>query len=321
VQQRIMSEGIREGYVVVPASLTLRVQQTIMPIVNGCLLTHMDLNEPQESSITRSDAETVSICSMEGHAMLQDLQLARERALNDALAKLGIDSSLFQQQKFDTSSATRVYEAYVYPRERGLVRLQEEALARSAMRTAQQIDFMLREQRAQEAEYLRNTDYFESAERERHTHPIALVLDNVRSAYNVGSLFRTAETAGATEVVTCGITCRPTNPKLAKTALSATDNVPSKHFDDTLEAVHYLQSENYTVVCMETTSKSVTYTDVQYPPRVALVLGNEMLGVDTRVMDRCDLLVQIPTFGVKNSLNVACAAPVVMFEVLRQWRV
>ena len=129
-------------------------------------------------------------------------------------------------------------------------------------------------------------------------HPIIIVLDNVRSAFNVGSLFRTGETAGIAELVTVGITCRPPNPKLRKTALSSMDVVPSRHFDDIMDCIETLKKEGYTIITMETTDKSKLYTEVEYPKNCAFILGNEVTGVDTRVMDKSDLIVEIPTFGV-----------------------
>jgi tRNA G18 (ribose-2'-O)-methylase SpoU len=137
----------------------------------------------------------------------------------------------------------------------------------------------------------------------------------------VGSIFRSAETAGASLVLTCGITCHPPHPKLMKTALSSADSVPTRHFESTLEALEWLKTQGYTVVVMETTDRSETYTETTYPPMTALVVGNEVSGVDTRLIEMADKVVQIPTYGVKNSLNVASALPIVLFEVLRQWKI
>jgi len=120
-------------------------------------------------------------------------------------------------------------------------------------------------------------------------------------------MFRTAETAGVEELITCGITAHPPHPKLRKTAFSSIDEVPSRHFEDTLTAVTELRARGYKIIAMETTARSEVYTKVSYPEKVALVLGNEVTGVDTRIMDSADLIVEIPTFGVKNSLNVASA--------------
>ena len=234
-----------------------------------------------------------------------------------------------------------------------------ESLERAAQRTAAQIEFAMRQLRADQAAYLRNTDRpigavagvrdvcvgsdsadsgsnaginsnLEETSRSdallpRRTaamvHPIALVLDNVRSAFNVGSMFRTAETAGAAELVTCGITAHPPHPKLRKTALSAVEVVPSRHFDDVIAAITQLKAEGYTIAVMETTTLSKLYTEVKYPKdkKLALVVGNEVTGVDTRVVEMADMVIEIPMYGIKNSLNVASAAPIVLFEVLRQW--
>lgn len=114
---------------------------------------------------------------------------------------------------------------------------------------------------------------------------------------NVGSIFRTAETAGVSLVVTCGITCHPPHPKLSKTALSSLDSVPTIHFESTAEGVQYLRSQGYSIVAMETTERSETYSDVVFPSRVALVVGNEVTGVDVRIIEAADRVVQIPTYG------------------------
>lgn len=194
-----------------------------------------------------------------------------------------------------------------------------DPLERAAQRTATQIDLALRQVRADEATYLRNTDREISSHRD--AQPIAFLLDNLRSAFNVGSIFRTAETGGVAEICTIGITPHPpNNSKLRKTAFSSIDVVPSTHFDDVMQSVDYLRKNGYCIVVLETTSQSILYTDVVYPDKVALVVGNELTGVDTRLIEAADVVVEIPTYGVKNSLNVASAAPIVLYEVLRQLR-
>ena len=150
-------------------------------------------------------------------------------------------------------------------------------------------------------------------------HPIYLVLDHLRSAFNVGSLFRTADTARLAGILTCGYTAHPPHPKLEKTALGTLDYIPTYHFDTGLEAVAWLRQRQIPVWALETTSHSRGHTKVRFPKPVALVLGNEALGVSQELIEHSDQLVQIPTFGYKNSLNVAAAGAVVVFEVLRQW--
>ncbi len=151
------------------------------------------------------------------------------------------------------------------------------------------------------------------------THPLYLVLDNLRSAFNVGSVFRTADTARLVGVITCGYTAHPPHPKLDKTALGVLPYVATEHWATTTAAVQALRARGVPVWGVETTSRSQRYTTVAYPQPLALVLGNEALGVDTEVLAQCDQLVEIPMYGFKNSLNVAAAAAVVVFEVLRQW--
>jgi len=161
-----------------------------------------------------------------------------------------------------------------------------------------------------------------------------VVLDNVRSAFNVGSIFRTAEACGCSEVITTGITAHPNGngaEKLSKSALGADKYVASRHFVTTREAVEYLRKEKpyLFLVGMETTEISKCYTKVNYPGSgsesgmngTAIFLGNEVSGIDTEIMSILDEIVEIPMFGAKNSLNIAACAPIVMYEILRQWKI
>jgi 23S rRNA (guanosine2251-2'-O)-methyltransferase len=150
-------------------------------------------------------------------------------------------------------------------------------------------------------------------------HPLTVVLDNLRSAFNVGSIYRIADTARLEAVVTCGYTAHPPHLKLDKTALGALDYVGTEHHADALTAVDALHQRSIPVWGVETTSASKLYTSVSFPQPVALVVGNEALGVTPEVLARCDELIEIPMFGFKNSLNVAAATAVVVFEALRQW--
>ena len=152
-------------------------------------------------------------------------------------------------------------------------------------------------------------------------NPVYLILDNLRSAFNVGSIFRTADTSRLVQVITCGYTAHPPHAKLEKTALGTLEYVPTRHFDSTLEAVSQLQQAGTPVFALETTTQSTIYTEGSYPNPLALVLGNEALGVSRDVLEQCDRIVEIPLFGFKNSMNVAAAAAVITFEILRQWQV
>ncbi len=146
--------------------------------------------------------------------------------------------------------------------------------------------------------------------------PVRLVLDNLRSAFNVGSIFRLADAARVEQVVTCGYTASPPNLKLEQTALGTTAVVPWKRCATTVEAVERLKDEGMRVVALETGAGAVPYHrfDPRFP--LALVLGNESFGVSQSVLRACDAVVDIPVAGLKNSINVAAAAAVVLYHFL-----
>lgn len=148
--------------------------------------------------------------------------------------------------------------------------------------------------------------------------PIIIVLDNLRSAFNVGAIFRIADAIRAKEVVPCGYTAHPPHHKLKHTALGTTDSVPWRWFSNTAEAILNLKSQGSQIVALETATGAIPYHQFPYEFPVAIVLGNEALGVSQEVLKMCDGIVEIPVFGYKNSLNVATAAAVVLYEMLRQ---
>ncbi len=153
--------------------------------------------------------------------------------------------------------------------------------------------------------------------------PIHLVLDNLRSAFNVGALFRLGDAARLSEIVLCGYTAHPPHRKLEGTALGATRTVPWRRFDSTATALATLRSDGITIVGAETTGSAVPYHRLDLDPAsaVALVLGNEALGLSQSVLALCDGFVRIPVFGYKNSLNVAVAASILVYHLLesRGW--
>lgn len=145
-----------------------------------------------------------------------------------------------------------------------------------------------------------------------------VVLDNVRSALNVGSIFRSADSFGASEVVLCGITATPPSREVHKTALGAELSVPFTYHQSTVEAVNVLRAAGYTVVAVEQTANSVMLNDFR-PSRqgkYAYVLGNEVDGVSAEVLALCDAVVEIPQLGIKKSLNVSVAGGIVMWNHL-----
>jgi tRNA G18 (ribose-2'-O)-methylase SpoU len=149
--------------------------------------------------------------------------------------------------------------------------------------------------------------------------PIRIVLDNLRSAFNVGSIFRTSEGAGVEWIHLCGITPYPPNPKLGKTARGSEAYVPWSHHIDATEAVRLLRTRGYTLAALELTDRSVDYRSLPFPQPIALIVGHEVAGVTRPVLEEADLIVEIPLRGIKNSLNVATSFGVVLFEILRQW--
>ena len=142
------------------------------------------------------------------------------------------------------------------------------------------------------------------------------ILDNLRSAFNVGSIFRTCDILRVKGLYLCGYTAHPPHKKLEKTSLGTIDYVPWRHFDTSTEAVEFMHAQGIPVWAAETTSVSKKYSDVAYPVELAIVLGNEALGVSQEVLEQCDSIVEIPTFGYKNSLNVASACAVLGFKVI-----
>ena len=148
---------------------------------------------------------------------------------------------------------------------------------------------------------------------------IALVLDNIRSAHNVGSAFRTADAFKADKVWLCGICATPPSAEIHKSALGAEDSVPWEHRADTLALVRELQQDGWTVICAEQTEHAVSLQEFHPVPgaRYALVFGNEVDGVRQDVVDASDGSVVIPQFGAKHSLNVSVSVGVVLWEFVR----
>jgi len=151
-------------------------------------------------------------------------------------------------------------------------------------------------------------------------NPVHVVLDNIRSAFNVGSIFRTADAGAVAHLHLSGMTAYPPNLKLAKTALGATDYVPWTHRRHSVEALDWLDAEGIPCYAVETTANAPPHTAIAWPQPVAIVFGNEVTGVSPEVLGRCADTVQIPMGGYKNTINVATAFGIVLFEILRQWR-
>lgn len=145
---------------------------------------------------------------------------------------------------------------------------------------------------------------------------LVLVLDNIRSAHNVGSAFRSGDSFKVDKVWLCGICACPPSAEIHKTALGAEDSLPWEKVEDTLEAVRRLKAEGYTVVAAEQTTESLMLNDFRPEPgrKYALVFGNEVSGVRQDVVDECDFCLEIPQFGTKHSLNVSVSIGVILWH-------
>ncbi len=138
--------------------------------------------------------------------------------------------------------------------------------------------------------------------------PLVIVVDNVRSLFNVGSIFRSADGAGVADLYLCGITPTPENHKLAKTALGAEETVPWRHFRNSLDCIALLRREGYLLWALEETPAARSIFDAPLPATpLALIVGNEVSGIDPALLAAADATVALPMYGSKRSLNVATA--------------
>lgn len=152
------------------------------------------------------------------------------------------------------------------------------------------------------------------------TNPLIIVLEDVRSALNVGAIFRTADAAGAQELILTGITPYPPHPRIPKTALGATECVAWKHISQMAEVITYLQALEFKIIAVEIASHAVNMFDYEFPDKTAIIFGNEINGVSQETLTKVDQTVKIPMYGNKESLNVATTVGIVAFEIIRQWK-
>ena len=143
--------------------------------------------------------------------------------------------------------------------------------------------------------------------------PFVVVLNNIRSLYNVGAIFRTSDGAGVGKIWICGITGHPPNNMIAKTALDAQDHVPWEYREDIYVLLWELKEQGYQIVMLEQTEESCPHQDFKPQAPVCLVLGNEIEGVGQDISSYCDAAVEIEMAGIKNSLNVAVAFGVIAY--------
>ena len=146
--------------------------------------------------------------------------------------------------------------------------------------------------------------------------PLAVILDEVRSLHNIGSVFRTSDAFLVERIYLCGITATPPHPEMHKTALGAEDTVDWKYVKHTLEAVEELHNEGYTVLAIEQVEGSTMLDELELEAdkKYAIVMGNEVKGVQQEVIDACDGCIEIPQYGTKHSLNVSVTTGIVLWE-------
>jgi tRNA G18 (ribose-2'-O)-methylase SpoU len=150
--------------------------------------------------------------------------------------------------------------------------------------------------------------------------PIIIVLDNIRSMNNIGSVFRSADAFAVEAIYLCGITAQPPHREIEKTALGATDSVQWKYFENTLAAIADLKAKDYHICAIEQVANSVSLAQLTIDKELkyALIFGNEVMGVEQQAIDQSDTCIEIPQFGTKHSFNIAVTAGIVLWECYRQ---
>jgi tRNA G18 (ribose-2'-O)-methylase SpoU len=155
--------------------------------------------------------------------------------------------------------------------------------------------------------------------RQSEKMPVVVVLENIRSAYNVGSVFRTADAFLIHSLYICGYSAKPPHKEIKKTALGAEETVSWKHVDTAAEAIEELRRQGYKVYAVEQAENSCELQALSFEPvqKIAVVFGNEIAGVEQATIHLCDGCIEIPQLGMKHSLNIATAAGVVLWELVR----
>lgn len=158
-----------------------------------------------------------------------------------------------------------------------------------------------------------SVDEYKSSEKS----PLIIIADNVRSMHNVGSIFRTSDAFLVEKIYLCGITPTPPHREIQKTALGATESVDWQYVENTLEVVNQLKKEGWTILALEQTTNSVMLDElkVEKGEKIAIVLGNEVDGVNQEVINLCHKAVEIPQFGTKHSFNVSVSCGIMLWQV------
>lgn len=153
--------------------------------------------------------------------------------------------------------------------------------------------------------------------------PIIIVLDNVRSMNNIGSVFRTADAFLVKAVHLCGITAKPPHKDIQKTALGATESVPWKYYETTIETIKELKDNGYIIISVEQAEEAIPLGDfvIKKDGKYAVIFGHEVRGVAQEIVDLSDYCIEIPQFGTKHSFNISVSAGIVLWELFRKIRI
>ena len=149
--------------------------------------------------------------------------------------------------------------------------------------------------------------------------PLYLILDDLRSAFNVGSIFRSAECFGVSQIFLCGYTPTPENKKVQKTAMGTDEYVKWSSHTSVEQVIKELKKDGFTIYALETTTHSIDISKIKFKKKCALILGNEALGILKETLKLADEIIQIPLSGWKNSLNVGVCTAICCYEISRQW--
>lgn len=147
-------------------------------------------------------------------------------------------------------------------------------------------------------------------------NPVFLILDNIRSMYNVGAIFRTADAARVEKIFLSGITAKPPRKEIEKTALKTIEYVPWEYCDDSKKLVMKLKDRGVQIVALEQTNVSINYKQFDFQKPVAVIVGHEIEGISDNLLNLSDAVVEIPMYGIANSLNVSVACGIILFHII-----
>lgn len=156
------------------------------------------------------------------------------------------------------------------------------------------------------------------AYKKKKKFPVVVILDNIRSGWNVGSIFRTADAFALEGIYLCGITAKPPHREILKSAIGASETVNWSYFEDVFQCVQHVKSKNFKLIGVEQTDQSMLLQNLKWSSdtKYALVFGNEVQGIKNEILPLLDVALEIPQFGTKHSLNVGVCAGIVLWDII-----